>query len=68
MTVDGDALEFSEGFTELHTRSYEEILAGRGFGLEDSRVAIQTVAQIRSSTPVGRTGNFHPFLMNVNQP
>lgn len=68
MTVDGEALEFSEGFTELHTRSYEEILAGRGFGIEDSRPAIETVARIRSSAPVGRTGNYHPFLLNVSQP
>ena len=62
MTVDGAALEFSDGFTELHTRSYQEILAGRGFGLEDSRAAIETVARIRSSQPVGAKGNYHPFL------
>lgn len=62
MTVDGAELEFSDGFTELHTRSYQEILAGRGFGLEDSRAAIETVARIRSSQPVGAKGNYHPFL------
>lgn len=47
ITIDGNEIEFSGGFTDLHTRSYEEILAGRGFGLEENRVAISTVAQIR---------------------
>ncbi|MDB4945206.1 MAG: oxidoreductase family, NAD-binding Rossmann fold family protein [Labilithrix sp.] len=65
MTVDGVELEFSDGFTELHTRSYEEIWAGRGFGLSDSRAAIETVARIRTAEPVGRTGDYHPFLKNV---
>ena len=68
MTVDGAELEFSDGFTELHTRSYEEILAGRGFGLEDSRAAIETVARIRTSEPIGPKGNFHPFLEKLTNP
>lgn len=61
ITIDGEEIEFSDGFTDLHTRSYEEILAGRGFGLEENRVAIQTVADIRHaeiSTKAAR----HPFL------
>lgn len=62
MTVDGAEFEFSDGFTELHTRSYEQILAGRGFGLDDSRAAIETVAKIRSSDPIGPKGDYHPFL------
>lgn len=62
ITVDGDEIEFSGGFTDLHTRSYEEILAGRGFGLEENRVAIETVATIRNASPRGMTGNYHPFL------
>jgi len=68
MTVNGRELEFSDGFTELHTRSYEEIFAGRGFGLADSRPAIETVARIRSSQPVGATGDYHPFLRNSKLP
>jgi UDP-N-acetyl-2-amino-2-deoxyglucuronate dehydrogenase len=60
ITVDGQQIEFSGGFTDLHTRSYEEILAGRGFGLEENRVAIETVAQIRSATPESN-GERHPF-------
>lgn len=62
ITVDGEEIEFSGGFTDLHNRSYEEILAGRGFGLEENRVAIETVSHIRNSFPVGLTGNYHPFL------
>lgn len=67
ITVDGEEIEFSGGFTDLHTRSYEEILAGRGFGLEENRVAIETVASIRNATPRGLSGNYHPFLKNVQQ-
>lgn len=62
MTVDAKEIDFSGGFTDLHTRSYEEILAGRGFGLEDNREAIKAVSHIRNATPVGLTGEYHPFL------
>jgi len=62
ITVDGEELEFSGGFADLHTRSYEEILAGRGYGLEDNRIAIETVSGIRNSTPLGLKGDYHPFL------
>lgn len=62
ITVDGEEIEFSGGFTDLHTRSYEEILAGRGYGLEANRVAIETVAHIRNAEPLGLTGDYHPFL------
>jgi|TARA_R100000656_G_scaffold84311_2_gene61538 UDP-N-acetyl-2-amino-2-deoxyglucuronate dehydrogenase len=65
ITVDGEEIEFSGGFADLHTRSYEEILAGRGFGLEENRVAIQTVADIRNSKPIGLAGDYHPFLGNA---
>jgi len=66
ITVAGEEIEFSGGFTDLHTRSYEEILAGRGFGVEENRVAIETVAAIRTATPLGRVGAYHPFLDRVN--
>ena len=62
ITVDGEEIEFSGGFTDLHTRSYEEILAGRGFGLEENRTAIETVAAIRNAVPAPLSGEFHPFL------
>ncbi|MCU4384214.1 Gfo/Idh/MocA family oxidoreductase [Acinetobacter radioresistens] len=64
ITVDGEEIEFSGGFTDLHNRSYEEILAGRGFGLEENRTAISTVSFIRDATPIGLTGDYHPFLNN----
>jgi UDP-N-acetyl-2-amino-2-deoxyglucuronate dehydrogenase len=62
ITVDGEEIEFSGGFTDLHIRSYEEILAGRGFGLEENRTAIVTVAAIRGAAPASLSGDFHPFL------
>jgi len=65
ITCDGEEIEFSGGFADLHTRSYEQILAGRGFGLEENRVAIQTVADIRNAEPLGRRGTYHPLLDKV---
>lgn len=62
ITVDGEEIEFSGGFTDLHTRSYEEILAGRGFGLEENRVAISTVSAIRHAEVAPLVGDYHPFL------
>lgn len=62
ITVDGEEIEFSGGFTDLHNRSYEEILAGRGFGLEENRTAISTVAAIRTADIAPLTGEYHPFL------
>ena len=61
ITVDGEEIEFSRGFTDLHTRSYELILDGRGFGLESSRCAIETVAAIRTAKPVGMVSDYHPL-------
>ncbi len=64
ITADGADIEFSDGFTDLHTRSYEEILAGRGFGLEENRVAIGTVAHIRNA-PIVTAGEVHPFARDA---
>ncbi|AIJ45749.1 oxidoreductase [Comamonas testosteroni TK102] len=61
--ISGEQLEFSEGFTELHTTSYQEILAGRGYGIEDARHCIETVDTIRSARPVkGDHGEVHPSV------
>lgn len=62
VTADGENLEFSDGFTELHTKIYEDILSGGGFGVEENRVAIETVATIRNApiVPVGPLT--HPFV------
>lgn len=62
LTMNGREIEFSDGFTDLHTRIYEDILNGGGFGLEENRVAIETVGSIRSQTPLGLVGDYHPFL------
>jgi len=62
ITVDGREIEFSEGFTDLHTVSYRKALAGEGFGLEASRPAIEAVADIRNA-PISTAGaDAHPFL------
>jgi UDP-N-acetyl-2-amino-2-deoxyglucuronate dehydrogenase len=65
ITVDGEELEFSGGFTDLHTRSYEEILKGNGFGLDESYGSIRTVSEIRNLQPIGLKGEWHPFCGKV---
>ena len=62
ITIEDKEFEFSGGFTDLHTRSYEAILAGNGFGLDENRVAIETVAAIRNLTPDLNKGEVHPFV------
>jgi UDP-N-acetyl-2-amino-2-deoxyglucuronate dehydrogenase len=62
ITVDGEEIEFSEGFTDLHTLTYKEIIAGRGFGLNDARQSVETAYTIRNSAPLGLKGDYHPFL------
>jgi UDP-N-acetyl-2-amino-2-deoxyglucuronate dehydrogenase len=62
VTVNGEEIEFSEGFTDLHTVSYNEILKGQGFSLVDVRPSIEIAYQIRNAVPVGRKGEYHPFL------
>jgi UDP-N-acetyl-2-amino-2-deoxyglucuronate dehydrogenase len=61
---EGEEIEFSGGFTDLHTVSYQEILAGRGFGLEENRTAIETVSFIRDA-PVVEHGELHPFVAKI---
>jgi len=63
ITVDGEEIEFSGGFTELHTESYRKILEGKGFGLEDARKSIEIVHRIRNAEiSPKQTGKFHPFV------
>jgi UDP-N-acetyl-2-amino-2-deoxyglucuronate dehydrogenase len=66
ITANGENIEFSDGFTNLHTLSYERILAGQGFGLQQSRVAIETVAHIRTSSVTSK-GDVHPFALNAQR-
>ena len=65
IAVDGEEIEFSGGFTDLHTRSYEEILEGNGFGLEEAYGSINTVSTIRNLDAVGLKGEYHPFCKKV---
>jgi UDP-N-acetyl-2-amino-2-deoxyglucuronate dehydrogenase len=66
--INGEKLEFSEGFTDLHTTSYREILAGRGYGLSDARHCIETVNVIRTAQQVrGELGEVHPFVKGLNK-
>ncbi|MEO5772682.1 MAG: Gfo/Idh/MocA family oxidoreductase [Sphingomicrobium sp.] len=67
ITLDGDEIEFSEGFTDLHTDSYREILAGRGFGVADALPSIQLAYDIRHSQPVGSTADSHPFAAKTQE-
>jgi len=63
ITVDDEEIEFSGGFTELHTKSYHEILAGNGFGLKDARSSIDIVHAIRNSAIDEKiVGEFHSFV------
>ena len=59
--IDGDEIEFSGGFTELHTTSYKDILNGNGFGLKDARQSIEIVQTIRNKEISPLQGDYHPF-------
>ena len=61
LTIDGETFEFSGGFTELHTESYKQILAGNGFRIAEARPCIEIVSTIRHATPIGLKGEYHPL-------
>jgi UDP-N-acetyl-2-amino-2-deoxyglucuronate dehydrogenase len=63
ITVDGQEIEFSEGFTDLHTRVYEETIAGRGFGISDARPSVELTYQIRMTPISPKDSLTHPFLL-----
>lgn len=65
ISVEGEELEFSGGFTDLHTISYQEILKGNGYGLSDARISIQTVHHIRNASPIGLVGDYHPYCKHI---
>jgi UDP-N-acetyl-2-amino-2-deoxyglucuronate dehydrogenase len=65
ITLDGKEIEFSEGFTDLHTQSYKKILEGNGYGIEETKPSIETVFTIRNSKAVGLKGEYHPILKKV---
>jgi len=65
VTVEGEEVEFSEGFTDLHTATYREIIEGRGFGLDQVRQSVMTAYTIRNARPIGLQGNYHPILKKI---
>jgi UDP-N-acetyl-2-amino-2-deoxyglucuronate dehydrogenase len=65
LTIDGDELEFSEGFTDLHTLSYREILEGRGFTLDDVRPSVEFVSAFRRAAIEPQLGERHPLAAKV---
>lgn len=64
IAIDGTAIEFSNGFTDLHTESYSQILKGNGFRILDTQDTIQLVHDIRNNATVGKHGEYHPLAFN----
>jgi UDP-N-acetyl-2-amino-2-deoxyglucuronate dehydrogenase len=65
--VNGEEIEFSDGFADLHTMSYKEILDGRGFGLDDVRPSVEIVYDIRNALDVVLKGDYHPLLKSTGK-
>jgi UDP-N-acetyl-2-amino-2-deoxyglucuronate dehydrogenase len=65
ITIDGEEVEFSEGFTDLHTIIYRETLAGRGFGLQEARPSVALAHDIREAAAIGTTSEAHPLAMKL---
>jgi UDP-N-acetyl-2-amino-2-deoxyglucuronate dehydrogenase len=65
--VDGSEIEFSDGFVDLHTLSYKQILSGNGNRLESVMPSIQIVSDIRRATTIGVTGDCHPILYDIKR-
>lgn len=63
--MEGENFEFSGGFTDLHTQSFQEILSGNGFRIEEARRSIEMVHAIRNAKPLGLQGNYHPILQSI---
>ncbi len=61
IAIDGNEVEFSGGFTDLHTVVYQEILTGKGFGIEDARPSIELVYRLRNIKPIGFNDRVHPL-------
>ena len=62
ITVNGEEVEFSGGFTDLHTESYKDILTGQGFGVEDARQSIEIVHAIRNGEITPSNSDYHPYV------
>lgn len=64
--MDGENFEFSGGFTDLHTMSYQDILDGNGFRISEAKQSIETVHAIRNATAIGLKRNYHPILKSIS--
>ena len=64
ITVDGGDIEFSDGFADLHTRVYEEALAGRGFGIDECRPSIELSHRIRQTSVAPVAAHLHPMALS----
>jgi len=62
ISIGGDEFEFSEGFTDLHTATYHEILTKGGLCLDEAKACIYLTNDIRDASTVGLKGDYHPFL------
>lgn len=62
IALNGKEIEFTEGFADLHTRIYENILAGKGLGIEEARPSIELAHKIRTARPLEKPENLHPFV------
>lgn len=62
LQLEGEEIEFSDGFADLHTKSYEQILAGKGFGLSEARCSIELVHAIRNNSLTALNGTYHPLV------
>jgi UDP-N-acetyl-2-amino-2-deoxyglucuronate dehydrogenase len=67
LSVENEEIEFSDGFTDLHTESYRQLLAGNGFRMKEARSSVEIVHQIRNSTPIGIKGDYHPLLKTIRR-
>jgi UDP-N-acetyl-2-amino-2-deoxyglucuronate dehydrogenase len=65
ITIDSQEIEFSEGFGDLHTVSYQKILDGQGFGTQEVITSVQIASDIRNAEPVGLKGEYHPILKSI---
>jgi len=62
LTLNSERFEFSDGFADLHTEVYRQVLKGKGFGIEDAKPSIALAHEIRSAVPIGLKGDYHPLV------
>ena len=68
LTIEGEEVEFSDGFADLHTAVYRDILSGGGFGIEDARPSVALAHDIREAPVVRAEGDMaHPFIARTRQ-